>query len=69
MKVTISLPVETDYFDNHATPDEIKEWEKYNKKGSFENGTEIKETLIEINNYKEAVPVKDEKTFKSIFNK
>lgn len=57
------------YFKNHATPEEIEEWEKYNGEGSFENGSKIEDTLINKSNYDKPTEVKDQKTFKTIFNR
>jgi len=45
-----------------ATPVEIEEWEKYNGKGSFSNGSSIVSD-------KEPIQVKDKKTFKAVFSR
>ena len=45
-----------------ATAEEIAEWEKYNGEGSFSNGSSPKFSG-------DPIQVKDEKTFKSIFNR
>ena len=62
--------VEEEYERVHGTKEEIKEWEKYNGEGSFDDGSSIEETLINKENLdKNATHVKDAKTFKSIFRK
>ena len=49
------------YYDHHATPEEINEWESHNGKGSFSDGSNLK------SDGKEAVKVNSLKAFKSIF--
>ena len=62
--------VEKEYERVHGTKEEIKEWEEYNGEGSFDDGSRISDTLLNKNNLdKKATPVKDAKTFKSIFRK
>ena len=62
--------VEKEYERVHGTKEEIKEWEEYNGEGSFDDGSRISDTLLNKNNLDEkATPVKDAKTFKSIFRK
>ena len=61
---------EKEYVKTHGTKEEIEEWEKYNGKGSFDDGAPIAETLLDKDKLdKQATPVKDSKTFKSIFNR
>jgi len=61
--------VQKKYFQNHATNEEVERWDWYNGPGSFHSGASIDKTLLEKENLnKEATPVKDEKTFKSIFS-
>ena len=61
---------EKEYIRTHATQEEIEEWEEYNGEGSFDDGSTIAKTLINKENLdKDATPVKDAKTFKSIFRK
>ena len=58
------------YYKHHATQDEIKEWERYNGKGSFSNGSKLSDTLIDKENLDEKVKqAKDSKAFKSVFRK
>lgn len=69
MKITVHLRDEPEnYFDSHATPDEIKKWEKYNGNGSYEKfNNPVNEDYKYIENLmKDAIPVRDEETFKSI---
>lgn len=62
--------IQKEYFKYNATPEEVEEWEQYNGVGSFHNGAPINTTLLEKSNLdKKATPVKDEKTFKSIFSR
>ena len=49
------------YFKTHATPEEIGQWELYNGKGSFGNGSKV------VENKTKPIQVKDKNTFKSIF--
>lgn len=59
---------EKEYNKTHATKEEVEEWEEFNGKGSFDGGCSISKTLIDKDNFdKKATPVKDTKTFKSIF--
>lgn len=48
---------------HQPTNEEVALWEKYNGKGSYSNGSSPKS-----NENEETIHVKDEKTFKSIFN-
>ena len=49
------------YFSAHATPDEVEECEYYNGEGSFSDGSRLPKG-------EEPIKVKNEKTFRSIFN-
>lgn len=61
---------EKEYIRTHATQEEIEEWEEYNGEGSFDDGSSISKTLLDKDKLeKDATPVKDVKTFKSIFRK
>lgn len=61
---------EKEHEKRHATKEEIEEWEEYNGKGSYDDGSSISKTLLDKDKLeKDATPVKDVKTFKSIFRK
>ena len=49
------------YFQNHARPEEVEQWEYYNGEGSYANGSHIESN-------EKPTSVKDKKTFKSVFS-